>query len=272
MFRTRDFSTRAGMRLSSASRCLSAASAAGIIEKAARGLWQRCDSEPPEVECVGSHPFAPAWMNANEFLLDTVSGAAPRRISHMTALEAAGVPLVIGQQISFPHEHADSALLLRINVFREPSEHIPAFATRLTERTWMSSATRAAIEIAQHDVASPLWDERIAWAFVEDHGRVFDIEEAAEISDSLRMRAGLRRLSSIAHALCEFSTGDHCDMRNSATEAWAKTVTAKRGDAWIRLHRNMPIPLEPSSAAWLDSERKVMWDMSPESLVASLMT
>ena len=271
VFWTRDFGASAGIHLSSASRALRAAADAGIISKIGQGLWRRIDREAPVAECSAPHPFPPAWMNANECLLDAGFGDVPRRISHMMALEAAGIPLVVGPQMSFPHEHAGTAMPLGIHVFREPRDRIPAFATKLTERTWMSSPTRAAIETAQHDVAAPLWDERIAWAFAEDSGTIFDAEEAAEISEALQMRAGLRRLSSIAHALRDLATGDPDDVLKSVPEAWASIATARRGDAWIRLRRSQQMPLEPSEAAWVDSERKVIWNRHPEALAASLM-
>lgn len=272
VFRTREFAAFAGVHLSSASRALRAAAAEGVISRIGRGLWQRSDCEAPVAECSMPHPFPPAWMNANECILDAAFGAAPRRMSHMTALEAAGVPLVIGPQMSFPREHARTAMPLGITVFREPRDRVCLFAARLTERTWMSSPTRAAIETAQHDVAAPLWDERIAWVFAEDSGAILDAEEAVDISDALQMRAGLRRLSSIADALRRLAAGDPGGSLGSVPDQWADIVTARRGDAWIRLRRSIQTPLEPSGAAWVDSERKVLWDQHPRALAASLMT
>ncbi|WP_419946339.1 hypothetical protein [Candidatus Poriferisodalis sp.] len=272
VFRTCEFCARAGIEPSSASRALRAAVAQGAVSRIGRGLWQRRDIEGPAVECHAPHPFPPAWMNANECLLDAVFGAVPRRISHMMALEAAGVPLVIGPQLSFPRESARTAMPLGITVFREPSERVPLFATRLTERTWMSSPARAAIETAQHDMTAPRWDERIAWVFAEDGGSLLDPEEAVEISDALQMRAGLRRLSSIADALRRLAASDPSDALSRVPDQWTDIVRARRGDAWIRLRRSGRRPLEPSDAAWVDSERKVLWGQHPEALAASLMT
>lgn len=272
VFRTHEFGACAGIRPSSASRALRDAAAAGVVSKVGRGLWQRLDSAAPAAECEAPHPFPPAWMDANECLLDAAFGYGPRRMSHMMALEAAGVPLVVGPQMSFPQEHAATTLPLGITVFREPADRVCAFATRLTVRTWMSSPTRAAVETAQHDVAAPLWDERIAWAFAEDGGAILDVEEAAEIADALQMRAGLRRLSSIAHALRGPAGDDHYGALEGVLEAWADVGAARRGDAWIRLRRSARAPLGPSDAVWADAERKVMWDCHPEALVASLMT
>ena len=272
VFRTREFCACAGVQPSSGSRALRAAAAEGIISRVGRGLWQRSDSEAPVAECSAPHPFPPAWMNANECLIDAAFGAAPRRMSHLTALEAAGVPLVVGPQLSFPHGYARTAMPLGITVFGEPSDRVCLFAARLTERTWMSSPTRAAVETAQHDVAAPVWDERIAWVFAEDGGAIFDAEEAVEISDALQMRAGLRRLSSIADALRRLAASDPGGSLGSVPDEWADIVTARRGDAWIRLRRSMRTPLGPSEAAWVDSERKVLWDRHPRALAASLMT
>ncbi len=210
-------------------------------------------------------------MNTNECLMDAVIGPQPRRMSHMMALEAAGVPLVIGPQLSLPHEHARTAAPLGMTVFSESSDRVTMYATRLTARTWMSSPTRAAVETAHHDVAAPLWDERIAWAFAED-GTILDAAEAIELSDALQMRAGLRRLSSIADALRRFAANDLGDSLHSATDEWADIVSARRGDAWIRLRRSRRSPLGPSEAAWADIEHKVLWDRHPSVLVASLMT
>ncbi len=211
-------------------------------------------------------------MNANECLMDAVIGPQPRRMSHMTALEAAGVPLVVGPQLSLAHEHARAAMPLGVTVFSESRDRVAMHATRLTERTWMSSPTRAAVETAHHDVAAPLWDERIAWVFAEDSGAILDADEAVEISDALRMRAGLRRLSSIADALRRFAAGDPGDKLRRASDEWADIVSARRGDAWIRLRRSRRSPLGPSDAAWVDIERKVLWNRHPSVLVASLMT
>lgn len=272
VFRTREFGACAGIQMSSASRTLRAAADAGTVSKVGQGLWRRSDRDAPAAKCSAPHPFPPAWMNDNECLLNAVFGTAPRRISHMMALEAAGVPLVVGPQMSFPQEQPVTALPLGIKVFREPRNRVPAFATRLTEHTWMSSPTRAAIETAQHDVASPLWEERIAWVFAEDNGAIFDTEEAVEISDSLQMRAGLRRLSSIAHALRYLATTDPDDPMRNIPETWADVATAQRGDAWIRLRRSKQTLARPSEAAWADNARKVMWDRHPKTLAVSLMT
>lgn len=272
VFRTGEFCAFAGIQPSSASRALRAAADEGVISRIGQGLWQRVDSEAPAVRCVTPHPFPPAWMNANECLMDATFGLAPRRMSHLMALEAAGVPLVVGPQLSFPHEQAKTAMSLGIRVFHEHAEHVALFAARLTERTWMSSPTRAAIETAQHDVAAPLWDERIAWVFAEEGGTMLDAAEAVEISESLQMRAGLRRLSSIADALRQLAASEPGIGFGSAADKWADITSARRGDPWIRLRRSMRGPAEPSEAAWVDIERKVMWDRHPETLMASLLT
>ncbi len=272
VFKTHDFCAHAGIEPSSASRALRAAAAEGVITRLARGLWQRRDCEAPLAEHHSHHPFPPAWMNANECSLDAVFGSAPRRFSHMTALEAAGVPLVIGRQMSFPRESARTAMPLGITVFGEPRDRVPLFAARVTERTWMSSGTRAAIETAQHDIAAPQWDERIAWVFAEDGGGILNAEEAVEISEVLKMRAGLRRLSSIADALRRLAADDPDIGLGSVPGEWADIVNARRGDVWIRLHRSSRTPLEPSDAAWVDNERKVLWHRHPEALAASLST
>ena len=272
VFRTNEFGACAGIKPSSASRALRAAAAEGVISRVGRGLWQRSDSEAPVAECSTPHPFPPAWMNTNECLMDAVIGPQPRRMSHMMALEAAGVPLVVGPQLSLPHEHARTAMPLGMTVFSESRDRVAMYATRLTERTWMSSPTRAAVETAHHDVAAPLWDERIAWAFAEDGGTILDADEAIEISDALQMRAGLRRLSSIADALRRFAASDPSYSLHSAPDEWADIVSARRGDAWIRLRRSRRSPLGPSEAAWVDIERKVLWDRHPSVVVASLMT
>ena len=193
-------------------------------------------------------------------------------MSHLTALEAAGVPLVIGQQLSCPNESAKTTMPLGITVFAERSDRIALFAAQLTERTWISSPTRAAIETAQHDVGAPGWDERIAWEFAEDYGRLLDTAEAVEISETLQMRAGLRRLSSIADALRRVGTADAGDGLSNVLDRWADVATAGRGDKWIRLRRSMPIPRSSSEAAWVDSERKVLWHQRPEALAESLKT
>lgn len=273
VFRTSSFCARAGIEPSSASRALRAAAAAGVVSRVGRGLWQRNDREPPVVECLTSHPFPPAWMNTNECLMDAVFGRGPRRISHMTALESAGVPLVALTQLSFPHESTGMNLPRCITVFRERADRVRLFAGRLTERTWMSSGTRAAIEIAQHQRAAPRWDERIAWAFA-DGGTMFDVDEAVEISDVLQMRAGLRRLSSIADALRRLAADDSYGWLGDVPGEWAEIVTARRGDKWIHLDRprRRRRPYEPSDAAWVDSERKVLWHRYPEWLAAALLT
>jgi len=272
VFRTRELCTHAGIKPSSALRALRAAAAEGVVSRVGRGLWQRSDIEAPAAECRSPHPFAPAWMNANECLLDAVFGAAPRRISHLTALEAAGVPLVVGQQLSFPHQDARTAVPPGMTVFGEPRDRVPLFAARLTEGTWMSSPTRAAIETAQHDIAAPRWDERIAWMLAEQGGSLLDAEEAVEIGAALRMRAGLRRLSSIADALRRLAVGDSGTSLSRVPGEWTDLATARRGDAWIRLRRSMRAPLGPSEAAWVDSERKVLWHRHPEALAATLST
>ncbi len=271
VFRTSEFCARAGIEPSSASRALRAAAADGSVSRVVRGLWQRNDREPPVADCYSSHPFAPAWMNTSECLMDAVFGRGPRRISRMTALDAAGVPLVAWPQLSFPHESAGTSLPGRITVFRERADRVCLFAARLTERTWMSSGTRAAIEIAQHQRAAPSWDVRIAWALA-DGGTMFDVEEAVEIGEALQMRAGLRRVASIEDALRRLAADAPDGCLDDVPGEWADAVTARRGDTWIRLHPSLRRPREPSDAAWVDRERKVLWRRHPESLVAALLT
>ncbi len=271
VFRTGKFCSSAGLSPSSASRALRGAAAQGVVARVGRGLWRRTDCDAPAVECRTPHPFPPAWMNANEHLLDAAFGPAPRRLSHLMALEAAGVPLVTGQQLSVPH-HSTTTMPLGITVFTERHDRIALHAAQLTERTWMSSPTRAAVETAQHDVAAPGWEERIAWAFTEDDGVLLDADEAVEISDTLQMRAGLRRLSSIADTLRRLGTAGAGGDLSNVLNQWAETATARRGDTWIRLRRSMPAPRSPSEAAWVDRERKVLWHWHPEALAASLTT
>ncbi|WP_419932287.1 hypothetical protein [Candidatus Poriferisodalis sp.] len=209
----------------------------GAVAGVGRGQWQRCDIEAPAAECRTPHPFTPAWTNAIECLLDAVFSAAPRRLSHLTALEAAGVPLVARPQLSFPRESARTAMPLGIAVFSEPRDRLCLFAARLTERTWISSPERAAIETAQHDIAARRWNERIAWVLAEGGGSIFDADEAVEASDALQMRAGLRRLSFIAHALRQLAASDAL---GRVPDEWADIVRARRGDRWIRLRRSGP--------------------------------
>ena len=272
VFTTSEYRMRAGIQPSSASRALRVAAAEGAVSNISRGLWHRRDSKAPPAKCIAKHPYAPAWMDANECFMDAVFGPLPRRISHMMALEAAGVPLVTGLQLSLPHGHPKAVMPLGTTLFSEKRERITLHATRLTEHTWMSSPTRAAIETAHHDVAAALWDERIAWAFAEDNGGALDVEEAAEISETLQMRAGLRRLSSIADALRRFTADDPDYSTNTAFDKWAGLMSVRRGDAWIRLHRTMRGSLDPSEAEWVDTERRVLWGQHPEALVASLAT
>ena len=274
VFGTQEFCAAAGVATSSASRALRAASDCGLVSRIARGLWQRDDVSAPTADFLAAHPFPPARMAANDALLDSVFGDSPRRMSHMMALGAAGVPLVVCQQITLPYEAAKPVRHLGINVFREKRENVTRFATQLTERTWMSTPTRAAIETAQHGIAAPQWDERIAWAFAEESGSMLDLEEAQEISVALRMRAGLRRLSSIAHALRSLSADDLEDDADLSLvpEAWAGIACARRGDKWIRLRRTWSPHFGYSDAAWIDAERKVLWDRHPASLAASLLT
>ena len=124
-------------------------------------------------------------MNANECLMDAVFGPQPRRMSHMMALEAAGVPLVVGPQLSLPHEHARTAMTLGMTVFSECSDRVAMYATRLTERTWMSSPTRAAVETAHHDVAAP-------GTVVRYEGETALVKNLPKVRDLITTEAGAR--------------------------------------------------------------------------------
>jgi len=271
VFTTRDVCVGAGIRPSSASRALRRASQADIVERMARGVWRRNDSVSRSVVCYGPHPFAAAWMHENEAMLDAVFGLGPRRISHMMALEAGGVPLVTCPQYTLPHDAPQASLPGVATVFREQPAALTRFASRLTERTWMSSPTRAALEVAQQARSLPLWDERIAWAFAEAGAEMLDLDEAVEAGSALRLRAGLRRVTSIADALISMHGQIPGADLSWVPARWADAGDAHRGDKWIHLWADQR-PLQGADAPWVDRRRKVRWGRHPRHLAIALLT
>ena len=269
VFGTSEFRAAYGVTPSAASRALRAAADKHIVSRLGRGLWQRLDSAPPQTATHVRGPVAIHWTPTLEALLQARLGSTPRRLSHLAALGMNGVPLMCGTDLAVPHGSTAGLDRFGITVYREPETKLVEFATQVTDDTWVSSTTRAALESAHAGRRGPRWDERVAWALTEGPD-VLDVEEAAEIADALHMRAGFRRVASIAagFVLCDVE-GLNLDLLD---DRWVDAARAQRGDKWISFEVTNPEFDDRRTVKWEDRRHKVRWHTDPAWLAASLLT
>ena len=206
------------------------------------------------------------WTPEVETVLEAAYGDAPRRISGLPALLAAGVPLMCGFEVAVEHgSRAGSGLGFAVR--GERRETLLLHAEQVTANTWMSNPQRAVLECAQHPIRYDRWEERLGWMMVSG----FDVcspEDVRAVSADLGWRAGLRRLSSIAEALAESPTGKAHEF--SPDPEWAAlAATAGHGDVWLEL---APLKNAPKRVAWSDTARKVAWNTTPDGLATEVTT
>ena len=267
VFETREFCAAAGISPSSASRALRTAAESEMVSKIGRGLWRRRDCQQPRIATKSGRRVSSHWSPMLEMMLDRCFGNVPRRLSHLMALGMGGVPLLSGTQVSVPHECGKDLSRLSIGVFRENRSSITMFAEQITERTWVSSPTRAALEVARSDNGAPRWEERVAWVLAEGPS-MLDFSEAVDIAARLKMRSGIRRISSIAYGLAQ---ADVPELNLGLIDHdWIDCVSAGRGDKWIALRRRPAV--DATSVTWSDHERRVEWGYRPNLLAGSLLT
>ena len=206
------------------------------------------------------------WNPEMETLLKATYGDAPRRISGMAALLAAGVPLMCGFEIAV-EQGTRAGHGLGFAVRGEKSDTLLLHAEQVTANTWISNPPRAVLECAQHPVRYNRWEERVGWMMVSG----FDVcppEDVLAVSADFGWRAGLRRLSSIAEALEGSSIGTTYEF--SPDPGWAALVaTASQGDVWLDL---APLGSMATLPAWEDVARKVAWNTTPDGLAAEVTT
>ena len=268
VFDTASFQREAGVAPSSASRALSALAERGLVTKLKRATWRNL-TVPAPAQCdvlVGPGAVRGMWSPEVEALLEATYGDAPRRMSGMTALLAAGVPLMCGFEIAVEHgTRAGSGLGFAVR--GEKPETLLLHAEQMTAGTWVSSPPRAVLECAQHPVRYDRWEERLGWMMVSG----FDVcppSDVLAVSADLGWRAGLRRLSSIAEALAASRIGMIHEF--SPDPGWAALApTASQGDVWVDL---APLGSMAAPPAWEDAARKVAWGTTPDCLAAEVTT
>lgn len=268
VFDTASYQREAGVAPSSASRVLRALAERGLVTKLQRSTWRNLTVPAPAQSdfLVGQGTVRGMWNPEMEAVLEAIYGAAPRRISGMAALLAAGVPLMCGFEVAVEHG-TRAGPGLGFAVRGEKSETLLLHAEQVTANTWVSNPPRAVLECAQHPIRYDRWEERLGWMMVSG----FDVcppEDVLAVSADLGWRAGLRRLSSIAEALAESPTGMIYEF--SPDPGWAAlAATASQGDVWLDL---APLGSPDIHPAWEDVARKVAWNTTPDGLAAEMTT
>lgn len=266
VFDTAAYQREAGVAPSSASRALRALADRDLVTKLQRATWRNLMVPAPIQSdfLVEQGAVRGMWNPEVEALLEATYGDAPRRISGMAALLAAGVPLMCDFEIAVEHGTRAGAGL-GFAVRGENSETLLLHAEQVTANTWISNPPRAVLECAQHPVRYDRWEERLGWMMVSG----FDVcspEDVLAVSADFGWRAGLRRLSSIAEALAGSPIGMTFEF--SPDPGWAAlATTASQGDVWLEL---APFSNTPTQPAWIDTARKVAWSSTPNGLAAEV--
>ena len=208
------------------------------------------------------------WSPALEERLDNLLGPVSRRISYDTALCEAGVALIHGTTVASSKRVLKGPLPTGLRVITEPEHVVEAGSRRITRRTWMSSPARALLECAQFPHRVPRAVEYIADAVLLGAPE-FDPDSVAALSEELCLRAGLRRVASVAAGLAASSVRGQ--LEGSPPPQWAELVPrAGRGDRWIQL--NGFRPRRANRWAWYDTARRVVWPYDPDALASELLT
>ena len=268
VFSTGDYRAATGVAPSSASRALRRLVAQGVIRDAGRGWWIATGA----AQSAGDRPvlLGPAptyWTPEVERSLDALYQRVPRRLAYATALDSAGVAVTTPLMVAAPVRGSARAERLGIIHVREPENWLRVGARRVTERTWVSGAPRALLELAQFPRRVPRCEEYIGYALCMG-SPLFEPVAVRALGVELGWWAGLRRISSIAAGLRRSNLFDEVDEPPDA--AWAAVAPrARRGDRWIQLAafgRQIP------GRGWDDADRKVHWWTNPDGLAHEILT
>ena len=196
-------------------------------------------------------------------------GDAPRRVSGLSALGMAGVPVVCRPEVCVEDGVAIDTSGFGFRSWSEGAGTLLAQASRITDHTWVSTPARAVLECAQYPYRSHRWEEHIA-RMITNRFDVCSPDEVAAVADELGWRAGLRRLSSLAEGLITCAAG--WEIGFDVDPDWARLCqTAGRGDQWIHL-----APLyrthNPPGDAHRDVARRVRWQATPEAVARQAST
>lgn len=273
VFATRDYEQATGVRPSSASRALREMSEKGMVSKIRRNAWFNPSGKMPSRDelLIESGPVSHHWSPHFEVALEAAYGMRPRRISGLTALGMAGVPLMCGLEVSVEESAAFDTAPFGFRTRQENPDTLLEGATQLTARTWVSSPARAVLECAHFAHRYDRYEEHVGRMIANQ----FDVcrpSEVTEISRQLGWRAGVRRLASLAEGLAAF--GLYCPSESSTGPLWFDLVaSANRGDEWIYLAPILSAGMPDAfTSGWDDEQRKVKWGMTPGELAQEIST
>ncbi len=257
-FTARRYAEDTGVDTSEAEEHLRCLEADGAVAEQKLGLWWNLAAEWPENNEIllqsGGHPCQ--WHRQWEFQMDALYGDAPRRISGLCALGAAGVGLMCRSEISVASGSESDTDVLGFASYSEDPETLLLHAYQLTKNTWVSTPARALVESAQFPNRSYAWEEHFGFMAVEKI-EVCTPDMAAAVAADLGYEAALRRLASVADALNNSPVADSLDF--TVGHNWLKILPeASKDDAWIWLtqHEN---PNRSPCEGEHDALRRVRW-------------
>ncbi|MCY3631073.1 MAG: hypothetical protein OXH29_00175 [bacterium] len=273
VFATQDYVKVTGVRPSSASRALREMSEKGMVSKIRRNAWFNPVGKMPSEDelLIESGPVSHHWSPHIEVALEAAYGTRPRRISGLTALGMAGVPLMCGLEVSVGKSSAFDTAPFGFRARQENPDTLLLGAVQLTAHTWVSSPARAVLECAQFAHRYDRYEEHVG-RMIANQVDVCQPSEVTELAARLGWRAGVRRLASLADGLAAFGVYDPGE--SSGDPLWFDLITsANRGDEWIylvpMLSAGMP---DAFTSGWEDEQRKVMWGMTPGELAQEIST
>ncbi len=265
VFTTQAYQHAAGLRPSSAPRALRRLEQAGAVLRLMRSVWMRDPEHPPAagdlLVCEGAAPWC--WSPGLEVVLQAAYGERPRRISHLTAVGAAGVALTWGIEVTVGSGDAFNTRRLGFRSRSETPDTLLVGAERVTEHTWISSPGRALLDCARAPDYSPRYEEHFGRSIADDED-VFCPYETDELAARLRLPAAMRRLVSTADGLCR--SAEAARLGYSPDGRWSGLLPkARRGDRWIH-QTNAEGWQRPACTQWEDAQRKVCWLTTPDGL------
>ncbi len=258
-FATSQYRDAAGVAASSASRALRRLAERGLVRRLGHGWWHQPALTSPPPATSDTPPGL--WVPEVECLLDGLFGPTVRRLSYLSGLDAAGIPLTFPLTVattSRPGARVRSAGVLHV---RESEDVFGVGARRFTARTAVSEPDRALLECAQYPASAPRCEEYIGYAICWG-GDAFAAARVQALAAQLGWRAGLRRIASLAAGLAQ--TAPVAEMLVRPAEGWLELDAAPgRGDRWIDLTSR---PAARFPGGWSDEARRVAWWTTPDAL------
>lgn len=229
------------------------------------GMGLAVNSDTASVACVSDMSVSRAWERWGREMgadLDTVYGSVERRVSCESALARTAPVAVATGCVSvnapFPESDVQQFCGEPLLHYAENAETLKVGAVEIAERTWMSSALRAMLDVAcfsfSHRCAEYLLKAVLSVELAAD--------EMIELAGHSRQEHGLRKIA----AVCSLADEQHRRGWHRQILDWAKSADGDMVPVWKGLGES-DIWSEDDER---DEEFKVIWNISRKEVYESV--